>query len=76
MGDFAKLLEDRSTEFFFKAFMEQAPLLQSILGDIKPRPLSARQKKALARQHELKEFAQKLHTLAVNLGATCDHEYC
>lgn len=75
-SNFADLMESRAREYYLKAFANQAPLLIEMLGKVKPKPLSARQRKKLEREGKLQEFAQMLHTLALNLGASCDCEDC
>ena len=76
MSNFAELLDSKAKEFYLKEFSKQAPLLLELLGNVQRKPLTARQRRRLEREHKLEEFAQKLHTLALNLGATCDCEDC
>jgi len=76
MSNFSELLEDRAKEYFLKEFSAQGPLLVHLFGDLKVKPLTSAQRRRLDREGKLSDFADRLHALAVALGATCDHEDC
>ena len=71
-SSFAELLDSHARDSFIKGLAEQGHLLLELIGNIKPKPLTARQRKRLERERVLSEFAQRLHTLALNLGAQCE----